>query len=58
MARRGEKGSLYVVLVGKPEEKRRLGRPGRRWEYNKMNLRDLRWEGLDWVQVAPNGGPL
>jgi len=41
-----------VVLVGKPEEKRQLGRPRHRWENIKMNLRGVRWEGLDWVQLA------
>ena len=55
-ARRGEKGSSYVVLVGKPEEKRRLGRPRCRWENIKINPRDVRWEGLGWVQLAQKAG--
>jgi hypothetical protein len=36
-----------VVLVGKPKEKRRLGRPRHRWTNIKMKLIDVRWEGLD-----------
>ena len=45
-----------MVLMGKSEEKRRLGRPGHRWENIKMTLRDVRWEGLDWVQLAQTAG--
>jgi hypothetical protein len=41
----GEKRNAYRILVGKPEGKRPLGRPRRRWVDNiKM---DLRWSGLD-----------
>ena len=41
-ARMGERRGLYRVLVGKPEGKRQLGRPKRRWEDNiKMNLREV-----------------
>jgi hypothetical protein len=40
MARMGEGRNVYRVLVGRPQGKRRLGRPRRRWEDNiKMNLR-------------------
>jgi hypothetical protein len=39
VARMGERRSVYKVLVGKPEGKRPLGRPRRRWEDNiKMDL--------------------
>jgi hypothetical protein len=39
--------------VGKPEGKRRLGRPIRRWVDNiKMDLRKLEWGGMDWIDVA------
>jgi hypothetical protein len=40
--------------VGKPEEgKRPLGRPRRRWEENfKMDLREIGWGGMDWIDVA------
>jgi hypothetical protein len=44
----GEKRNAYRILVGKPEEKRPLGRPRRRWVDNiKMDLRDIGWYGLD-----------
>jgi hypothetical protein len=46
----GEKRSTYNVLVGKPERKRTLGRPRRRWEVNiGMNLREIRWKGVDCI---------
>jgi hypothetical protein len=45
----GEKRNPYRILMGKPEEKRPLGRPRRGWEDNiKMDLRDrMGWHGLD-----------
>ena len=40
----GEKNNAYSVLVGKPEGKRPLGRPWRRWERNiKMKLKERAW---------------
>jgi len=42
VARMGEKRGIYRVLVGKPEGKRPLGRPRRRWEDNiKMDLQEV-----------------
>jgi hypothetical protein len=42
VARRGERGHVYRVLVGKPEGKKPLGRPRRRWEDGiKMDLRKI-----------------
>jgi hypothetical protein len=39
--------------VGKPEVKRPLGRPRRRWVDNiKMDLRDIGWDGMDWIELA------
>jgi len=36
------------ILVGKPEGKRSLGRPRRRWKDNiRVNLMEIRWEGVD-----------
>jgi hypothetical protein len=40
-------------MVGKPEVKRLRGRPRRRWEdSNRMDLTDMRWEGVDWIHLA------
>jgi hypothetical protein len=39
--------------LGKPEGKRPLGRPRRRWEDNiKMDLREKGWGGMDWIDLA------
>jgi hypothetical protein len=44
---------VYRVLVGKPEGRRPLGRPRRRWEDNiKMDLQEIRYEGVDWIELA------
>ena len=44
---------MYVVLVGKPEGKRPLGRPRRRWEDNiKMDLQEVRCGGKDWIEMS------
>jgi len=52
VARMGEGRGVYRVLVGKPEGKRPLERPGRRWENNiKMDLRVVRGFG-DWMELA------
>jgi hypothetical protein len=46
----GEKRNAYRVLVGKPEGKRQLGRPRRRWVDNiKMDLREIGWDILDCI---------
>jgi hypothetical protein len=45
-----EKRNVYRILVGKSEGKRPLGRSRRMWVDNiKMNLREIRWDGMDWV---------
>ena len=52
MARMGEGRGVHRALVGKPEKKRPLGRPRRRWENNiKMDLRELGGGG-DWTDLA------
>jgi hypothetical protein len=44
---------VYRVLVGRPEGKRPLGRPGRRWEDNiKMDLREIGINGANWIHLA------
>jgi hypothetical protein len=49
----GEKRNAHRVLVGKPERKRPLGRPRRRWEDNiKMDLKKIGWGGMDWINLA------
>jgi hypothetical protein len=53
VARMGEERKLYKVLVGKPEGKRPLGRPRRRWENGvRMNLREIGLGGVDWIRLA------
>jgi len=49
----GEKRGVYRVLLGKPEGKRPLGRPRRRWEDNiKMDLQEVVFRGMDWIETA------
>jgi hypothetical protein len=49
----GEKRGLYEVLLGKPEGKRPLWRPNRRWEDNiKMVLWEVECGGIDWIELA------
>ena len=44
---------MHRVLVGKPEEKRPLGRPRRRWQYNtKMDLQEVGGSCGDWMELA------
>jgi hypothetical protein len=46
-------GSAYRILVEKPEGKRPLGRPRRRWEDNiNMDLREIGWGGINWIHLA------
>jgi len=50
-----ERRGVYRVLVGKPEGKRPLGRPMRRWKDNiKMDLQELGCEGMGWIDLAPD----
>jgi len=53
VARMGERRGLYRVLVGKPEARRPLGRPRRRWEDNiRMDLREVVCGCVDWMELA------
>jgi hypothetical protein len=48
----GESRGVYRVLLGKPESKRPLVRPRRRWENIKLDLQEGGCEGLDWIELA------
>jgi hypothetical protein len=56
VARMGETRNAYRILLRKPEGKRQLGRPRRKWVDNitsKMDLkRELGWDGMDWIELA------
>ena len=62
MARKVEERVVHKILVGKPEGKRPLGRPRRRWEDNiKMDLQE--WAGVvgtgwSWLRIGTDGGRL
>ena len=62
MAHMGQGRGVYRVLVGKPEGKRSLGRPRRRWEGNiKMDLQEVGCGGMDWsmwLRLGTGGGHL
>jgi hypothetical protein len=54
--RLGKTKIAYSILVGKPEGKRPLGRPKRRWVDNiKMDLRETGWDGVDWIELDRTG---
>jgi hypothetical protein len=45
--------NVYRIFVGKPEGKRPVGRPRRRWVDNiKMDLREIGWNEVDWMDMA------
>jgi hypothetical protein len=51
--RRKKKKNAFRMLVGKPEGKRPLGRPRRRWVDNiEMDLREIGWDGIQWINLA------
>jgi hypothetical protein len=53
VARMEEGRGVYRFLVRRPEAKRPLGRPRRRWEDNiKVNLREIRIDGANWIRLA------
>jgi hypothetical protein len=54
--------NAYRILVGKPNGKRPLGRPRRRWQNNiKIDLREIGWvvwTGFIWLRIGASGGLL
>jgi hypothetical protein len=49
----GEGRNVYRLLVGRPEGKRPLGRPRRRWEdIINLDLREIGIDGANWIQLA------
>jgi hypothetical protein len=59
VARMGEGRNLYRVLVAKPEGRRPLGRPRRRWEDGiRMDLEEIGWgvwSGFNWLRIGTGG---
>ena len=56
VARMGEERGVYWVLMGKPEGKRPMGRPSRRWvDNNRMYLQELGCGYVDWTGLAQDG---
>jgi hypothetical protein len=53
VARKGKRRGVYRVLMRKPEGKRPLGRPRRRWEDNiKTDIQEVGCEVMDWIELA------
>jgi hypothetical protein len=53
VARMGEASGAYIILVGRPERRRPLGRPRRRWEDNiRMDLRKIGFGYMNWIHWA------
>jgi hypothetical protein len=53
VARMGEKRNAYKLLVGKPEGRKPLGRPRRRWADNiRKDLVEVEWGDVDWISLA------
>jgi hypothetical protein len=47
-----DKTCVRIIFVAKPEEKRKLERHRHRWEYIRMDLREMGWESVDWIHLA------
>ena len=62
IARVGERRDLYLMLVGRPERKKPLGRPRRRWKDNiKTDLQEVIWDawtGSIYLSTGTGGGLL
>jgi hypothetical protein len=48
----GEDRKVYKVLLGKPKGKRPLGKPRHRWDGIRMDLREIGWGSIEWIQLA------
>jgi hypothetical protein len=49
----GDRIGVYRILVGRPEGKRQIGRPRRRWEDNiEIDVKEVGWRGMDWIDLA------
>jgi hypothetical protein len=58
VAHMGENRNTYRVLVAKPEGKRVLEKPRRRWEDSiKRDLKQIRWSGMVWILLAHDKDP-
>jgi hypothetical protein len=58
VARIRETRNVYRILVGKTEGRGPLGRARRRWVDNiKMVLREIGWDGIDWIDLAQDRDP-
>jgi hypothetical protein len=58
VVRMREERKVYRVLVGKPEGKRPLGRPKRRWEeWIRMDVREIDWGAVEWIHLAQDREP-
>jgi len=62
VAHMGDRRGVCMVLVGKPEGRRPLGRPRQRWKDNiKMDIQEVGfgvWTGSSWLRVGTVGGHL
>lgn len=57
MAHMGERKNAYGNLIGKPGGKGLLLRLLHGWENNfKVDLKEIGWKGVDWINLATNGG--
>jgi hypothetical protein len=53
VARTEDRRGVHRILVGRPEGKRQLGRPGRRWENStEIDSKKVGWRDMDWIDLA------